>query len=158
MGASEQGIVDPISGGDVRDRQDMFKGVGVDLKDPFEQFRKNKSHGFIARMKARDEMREKSKVLPCFIDYLKGHVFLCFLYRIIKFMIVTQLPLKVIDFEGFKFNDLKTKILLFDFFQLRKIKILRTDQSAAIFKSFYLEIMCVHVNCLIKMKYINKII
>lgn len=40
----------------------MFKGVGVDLKDPFEQFRKNKSHGFIARMKARDEMREKSKV------------------------------------------------------------------------------------------------
>lgn len=46
----------------MRDRQDMFKGVGVDLKDPFEQFRKNKSHGFIARMKARDEMREKSKV------------------------------------------------------------------------------------------------
>ena len=38
-----------------------------------------------------------------------------FLYRFIKFMIVTQLPLKVIDFEGFKFNDLKTKILLFDF-------------------------------------------
>ena len=90
MGASEQGIVDPISGGDVRDRQDMFKGVGVDLRDPFEQFRKNKSHGFIARMKARDEMREKSKVLPCFIDHLKGHVFLCFLYRIIKFMIVTH--------------------------------------------------------------------
>lgn len=106
MGASEQGIVDPISGGDVRDRQDMFKGVGVDLRDPFEQFRKNKSHGFIARMKARDEMREKSKVLPCFS---------VFLYRFIKFMIVTQLPLKVIDFEGFKFNDFKTKILLFDF-------------------------------------------
>lgn len=30
-------------------------------------------------------------------------------------MIVTQLRLKVIDFEGFKFNDLKTKILRFDF-------------------------------------------
>lgn len=30
-------------------------------------------------------------------------------------MIVTQLRLKVIDFEGFKFNDLKTKILPFDF-------------------------------------------
>lgn len=69
LGASEQGIVDPISGGDVRDRQDMFKGVGVDLKDPFEQFRKNKSHGFIARMKARDEMREKSKVLTNIADY-----------------------------------------------------------------------------------------
>lgn len=68
LGASEQGIVDPISGGDVRDRQDMFKGVGVDLKDPFEQFRKNKSHGFIARMKARDEMREKSKVFTDFAD------------------------------------------------------------------------------------------
>lgn len=47
----------------------MFKGVGVDLKDPFEQFRKNKSHGFIARMKARDEMREKSKVLTNIADY-----------------------------------------------------------------------------------------
>lgn len=68
LGASEQGIVDPISGGDVRDRQDMFKGVGVDLKDPFEQFRKNKSHGFIARMKARDEMREKSKVFTDIAD------------------------------------------------------------------------------------------
>lgn len=61
LGATEQGIVNPISGGDVRDRQDMFKGVGSDLRDPFEQFRKNKSHGFIARMKARDELREKSK-------------------------------------------------------------------------------------------------
>lgn len=43
----------------------MFKGVGVDFKDFFEQFRKNKSYGFIVRMKVRDEMREKSKV---FID------------------------------------------------------------------------------------------
>ncbi|KAK3090307.1 hypothetical protein FSP39_010801 [Pinctada imbricata] len=59
LGASEQGIVDPISGGDVRDRQDMFKGIGMDLKDPFEQFRKSKSHGFIQRMKARDEERTK---------------------------------------------------------------------------------------------------
>ena len=41
--------------------------------------------------------------------------FSVFLYTFIKFMIVTQLRLKVIDFEGFKFNDLKTKILRFDF-------------------------------------------
>lgn len=82
LGASEQGIVDPISGGDVRDRQDMFKGVGVDLKDPFEQFRKNKSHGFIARMKARDEMREKSKVstdIAVYFCYKKHCKLLCIL-------------------------------------------------------------------------------
>lgn len=94
MGASEQGIVDPISGGDVRDRQDMFKGVGVDLRDPFEQFRKNKSHGFIARMKARDEMREKSKVLPCIIDYLEGHVFLCFFIHIHKIYDCNSIAIK----------------------------------------------------------------
>ncbi|VDI67775.1 calcium homeostasis endoplasmic reticulum protein [Mytilus galloprovincialis] len=58
LGAEEQGIVDPISAADARDKTDMFKGIGMDLKDPFEQFRKSKSHGFIARMKARDEMRE----------------------------------------------------------------------------------------------------
>lgn len=58
LGAEEQGIVDPISAADARDRNDMFKGIGMDLKDPFEQFRKSKSHGFIQRMKARDEMRE----------------------------------------------------------------------------------------------------
>lgn len=61
LGASEQGIVDPISGGDVRDRQDMFKGIGMDLKDPFEQFRKSKSAGFIQRMRARDEARDANK-------------------------------------------------------------------------------------------------
>ena len=57
LGAKEQGIVDPIEAGDVRDRQDQFKGVGVTMNDPFEQFRKNKSQGFISRMKARDEGR-----------------------------------------------------------------------------------------------------
>ena len=55
LGAKEQGIVNPIEAGDVRDRQDQFKGVGVSMNDPFEQFRKNKSQGFISRMKARDE-------------------------------------------------------------------------------------------------------
>lgn len=54
LGANEQGIVDPIEAADVRDRQDMFKGVGISLNDPFEQFRKSKSQGFITRMQARD--------------------------------------------------------------------------------------------------------
>ena len=55
LGAKEQGIVNPIEAGDVRDRQDQYKGVGVSMNDPFEQFRKNKSQTFISRMKARDD-------------------------------------------------------------------------------------------------------
>lgn len=59
LGAKEQGIVNPIEAGEVRDRQDQFKGVGVSMNDPFEQFRKNKSQGFINRMKARDDGKKK---------------------------------------------------------------------------------------------------
>lgn len=58
LGAKEQGIVDPIEAGDVRDRSDMYKGIGVSMNDPFEQFRKSKSQGFISRMQARDSGRE----------------------------------------------------------------------------------------------------
>lgn len=57
LGAKEQGIDSPISGGDVRDRHDQFKGVGMDLNDPYENFRKNKGAAFITRMKARAEER-----------------------------------------------------------------------------------------------------
>ncbi|KAB0790130.1 hypothetical protein PPYR_11957 [Photinus pyralis] len=57
LGANEQGIDSPISGGDVRDRQDQFKGIGCDLNDPYENFRKNKGAAFITRMKARAEER-----------------------------------------------------------------------------------------------------
>ena len=62
LGVTEQGIVDPIAGGECRDRQSMYKGIGFDIKDPFEQFRKSKSQGFIQRMKARDEARTGEKV------------------------------------------------------------------------------------------------
>merc|ERR1712154_534049 len=55
LGAGEQGIVNPVEAAEVRDRTDMYKGIGNDLEDPFEQFRKNKSQGFIQRMKTRDE-------------------------------------------------------------------------------------------------------
>lgn len=61
LGVTEQGIVDPIAGGECRDRQNLYKGIGFDIKDPFEQFRKSKSQGFIQRMKARDEARTGEK-------------------------------------------------------------------------------------------------
>ncbi|XP_068630512.1 calcium homeostasis endoplasmic reticulum protein isoform X2 [Battus philenor] len=53
LGAAGQGIAEPISGGTVRDKQDQYKGVGVNLNDPYENFRKNKGAAFITRMKER---------------------------------------------------------------------------------------------------------
>ncbi|XP_071799531.1 calcium homeostasis endoplasmic reticulum protein-like isoform X2 [Asterias amurensis] len=53
LGAREQGIVDPVSGGEVREKMDMYRGVGVEINDPFESFRKNKSSSFMTRMKIR---------------------------------------------------------------------------------------------------------
>ncbi|XP_042906574.1 calcium homeostasis endoplasmic reticulum protein isoform X1 [Parasteatoda tepidariorum] len=55
LGSQEQGIQDPVDAGDVRDRQDMYKGIGVSLNDPYENFRKSKGQAFINRMKARAE-------------------------------------------------------------------------------------------------------
>ena len=53
LGAKQQGIAEPISGGEVRDVGSKFKGVGVSLKgDPFEQFRRNKKNQFITRMRS----------------------------------------------------------------------------------------------------------
>ncbi|KAL3270232.1 hypothetical protein HHI36_009287 [Cryptolaemus montrouzieri] len=66
LGANEQGIDAPISGGDVRDKQDQFKGVGCNLNDPYENFRKNKGAAFITRMKARAEERANENK---FVDY-----------------------------------------------------------------------------------------
>lgn len=64
LGANEQGIDQPITGGDIRDKQDQFKGVGCNLNDPYENFRKNKGAAFITRMKARAEERaNESKFL-----------------------------------------------------------------------------------------------
>uniref|UniRef100_A0A4W3K0L2 Calcium homeostasis endoplasmic reticulum protein n=1 Tax=Callorhinchus milii TaxID=7868 RepID=A0A4W3K0L2_CALMI len=57
LGAKEQGIQDPIKGGEIRDKWDQYKGVGVPLDDPYENYRRNKSYSFIARMKARDECK-----------------------------------------------------------------------------------------------------
>jgi calcium homeostasis endoplasmic reticulum protein len=52
----QQGIKEPISGGEVRDRQDKYKGVGVSLVDPYENFRKSKGAAFVTRMKARSDV------------------------------------------------------------------------------------------------------
>ncbi|ALC43736.1 scaf6, partial [Drosophila busckii] len=54
LGSKNQGIDTPISGGEVRDRKDMYKGVGNNLNDPFERFRKNKGAAFAHRMSTRD--------------------------------------------------------------------------------------------------------
>lgn len=59
LGSKGQGIEAPISGGDVRDRQDQYKGVGINLNDPYENFRKNKGQAFIHRMRTRDNERKK---------------------------------------------------------------------------------------------------
>ena len=48
LGKSEHGIVNPIKGGEVRDKQDQFKGIGVKTDD-FENFRKNRSAGYHTR-------------------------------------------------------------------------------------------------------------
>lgn len=85
LGAKEQGIEAPISAGEVRrvstydigissygmnflldlfcdilqvrDRTDQYKGVGINLSDPYENFRKSKGQAFITRMKERAEER-----------------------------------------------------------------------------------------------------
>jgi len=56
LGTSEQGMVDPVAHAEVRDRQDLFKGIGISLNDPFEQFRKNRSQGYSSRMKEKAEL------------------------------------------------------------------------------------------------------
>ncbi|KAJ7308257.1 hypothetical protein JRQ81_008783 [Phrynocephalus forsythii] len=75
LGAKEQGIQDPIKGGDIRDKWDQYKGVGVSLDDPYENYRRNKSYSFIARMKARDESKW---VEPAAGDFSPGPA--CFLF------------------------------------------------------------------------------
>lgn len=55
LGTREEGIVDPINHADVRDKMDQFKGLGLPMNDPFEQFRKSKSHGFTTRMREKAE-------------------------------------------------------------------------------------------------------
>ncbi len=52
------GIINPIQGGEVREKNEQYRGVGV-KSDPFEAFRKNKSQGYIQRLRSRDEIRKE---------------------------------------------------------------------------------------------------
>lgn len=53
LGSKEQGIQDPVQAGEVRDNYDKFRGLGNDLKDPFENFRKSRSQGYNNRLRKR---------------------------------------------------------------------------------------------------------
>jgi calcium homeostasis ER protein len=74
LGRNEQGICIPIEGGEIRDRVDMYKGVGA-RSDPFEQFRRNRSQTYIQRIRTRDEERDSE---------LSDILFVCFGLSVIK--------------------------------------------------------------------------
>uniref|UniRef100_A0A4W5N6V2 Calcium homeostasis endoplasmic reticulum protein n=1 Tax=Hucho hucho TaxID=62062 RepID=A0A4W5N6V2_9TELE len=76
LGAKEQGIQDPIKGGELRDKWDQYKGVGVSLDDPYENYRRNKSYNFVARMKAREEGRNFHQVISVGLFENCGQVYL----------------------------------------------------------------------------------
>ncbi|KAF6032318.1 hypothetical protein EB796_009339 [Bugula neritina] len=61
LGASEQGIVDPVKAAEVRGASDMYRGIGVDINDPYESFRKNRAGVFIQKLRDRDELLQKMK-------------------------------------------------------------------------------------------------
>jgi len=46
LGKKESGIVEPIAQDAVREKQDKYKGVGLDVNDPFDNYRKNKSYTY----------------------------------------------------------------------------------------------------------------
>lgn len=54
LGSGEGGITEPVKGGEIRDRSDQYKGVGID-NDPFLAFRKAKSGTFYTKMKGRGD-------------------------------------------------------------------------------------------------------
>lgn len=61
LGKAQQGIHNPISGGEVRDKFDKFKGVGSDMNDPFEAYRKSKSYSFIDSRIAKSEAKAAAR-------------------------------------------------------------------------------------------------
>lgn len=81
LGRMEQGIFNPVEGGEVRERNEMFYGVGMPVQrsDPFEAFRKNKSQGYIQRLRTRDEQRD-CKTTICLSNLYSKSNFLNFLF------------------------------------------------------------------------------
>lgn len=60
LGAEETGIVEPVKGGEVRDRADMYRGMG-NSQDPFESFRKQRAGAFYTRMRDKADEKKKDK-------------------------------------------------------------------------------------------------
>ena len=58
LGRHEQGIINPIEGGEVREKTDQYRGVGLKT-DPFEMFRRNRAQSYIQRLRDRDEQRKE---------------------------------------------------------------------------------------------------
>ena len=52
LGSQETGRTEPVSGGEVRDRSEQYRGVGVapSGSDPFDSFRKQRAGFFYTRM------------------------------------------------------------------------------------------------------------
>jgi calcium homeostasis ER protein len=44
LGSQQQGLQEPVRGGEVRDKMDKYKGVGMEMNTPFDEFRKRKSY------------------------------------------------------------------------------------------------------------------
>jgi len=60
LGAGESGIVEPIQRSEVRDKGDLYRGMGTGV-DPFESFRKQRAGAFYTRMKDKAEERRQKK-------------------------------------------------------------------------------------------------
>ena len=60
LGKVEGGIDEPISGGEVRDKSDMYRGIGMGGPDAFEMFRKNKAGTFYKDQRERRKERKKN--------------------------------------------------------------------------------------------------
>ncbi|OQR76847.1 calcium homeostasis endoplasmic reticulum protein-like [Tropilaelaps mercedesae] len=59
LGASEQGIAEPIKEAEVRDRNDMYRGIGMGstTDDLYENYRKSRGQHFISKMRGTDSSR-----------------------------------------------------------------------------------------------------
>ena len=62
LGSQESGRVEPVSGGEVRDRSDQYRGVGVapSGSDPFESFRKQRAGYFYTRLSGGETKEPRS--------------------------------------------------------------------------------------------------
>lgn len=78
LGLKEQGREAPIEAGEARANIDKFAGIGLAGKaDPFENFRKQRSQGFMDRMKTRDP----KKVTKIAIDIVLNSGFNLFYFK-----------------------------------------------------------------------------